>query len=63
MYDAGLHLAMWGWTDIKSSEIDMCLGLPAALLSKVGLKGLPREAMVPIAVRGTLNRPSVKWVE
>jgi hypothetical protein len=49
--------------DVKSDQINMWLGFPAASLSRVGLKGLPREAMLPIAVEGSLHKPRVKWLE
>ncbi|KAK9904839.1 hypothetical protein WJX75_003587 [Coccomyxa subellipsoidea] len=59
----GLHLATWGQVDVKSDQINMWLGFPAASLSRVGLKGLPREAMLPIAVEGSLHKPRVKWLD
>ncbi|EIE19123.1 hypothetical protein COCSUDRAFT_59606 [Coccomyxa subellipsoidea C-169] len=59
----GLHLATWGEVDVKSDQISMWLGFPAASLSRLGLKGLPREAMLPIAVEGSLHKPRVKWLD
>ena len=63
MSGSGLHLATWGQVDAKSNQIDMWLGFPAASLSRVGLKGLPRDAMLPISVQGNLKSPKVKWIE
>ncbi|CAL8464610.1 g4145 [Coccomyxa elongata] len=59
----GLHLATWGKVDPKNDQISMWLGFPAASLSRLGLKGLPREAMLPIAVQGSLHQPRVKWLD
>jgi hypothetical protein len=41
----------------------MWLGFPADTLSQLGLKGLPRDAMLPIEVQGHLAGPKVKWLE
>ena len=38
----------------------MVLGLPARTLAAAGLR-VPAEAMLPLAVRGTLARPQVDW--
>lgn len=59
----GLHLATWGSVDPRNDQVSMWLGFPAASLSRLGLKGLPREAMLPIAVQGSLHQPRVKWLE
>ena len=59
----GLHLVTWGEVDPQSDTIAMWLGFPAASLAKLGLRGLPREAVLPIAVRGSLRKPSVDWRE
>lgn len=59
----GLHLATWGEVDAKGDRVSMWLGFPAASLSRLGLKGLPREAMLPIAVQGSLRKPHVNWLE
>ena len=48
--DAGLHLSMW-------------VGIPAASLSQLGIKGQSRAAMLPISVQGSLQNPKVGWVE
>ena len=61
--DAGLHLSMWGEIDPKSDKIDMWLGIPAASLSQLGIKGQSRAAMLPISVQGSLQNPKVGWVE
>ena len=60
---AGLHLSMWGEVDPKSDTIDMWLGIPAASLSQLGIRGYSRAAMLPIRVQGSLQAPSVGWVE
>ena len=60
---AGLHLSMWGEVDPKSDKIDMWLGIPAASLSQLGIRGHSREAMLPIRVQGSLQSPTVRWVE
>ena len=59
----GLHLVTWGEVDPKSDTIAMWLGFPATSLAKLGLHGLPRDAVLPIAVRGSLHKPSVDWRE
>ena len=55
---AGLHLSMWGEVDPKSDTIDMWLGIPAASLSQLGIRGYSRAAMLPIRVQGSLQAPS-----
>ena len=60
---AGLHLSMWGEIEPKSDTINMWLGIPAASLSQLGIKGYSREAMLPISVQGSLQKPKVGWVE
>ncbi len=54
---------MWGEVDPKSDKIDMWLGIPAASLSQLGIRGYSREAMLPIRVQGSLQKPTVRWVE
>ena len=54
---------MWGEVDPKSDTIDMWLGIPAASLSQLGISGYSREAMLPIPVQGSLQKPTVRWVE
>jgi hypothetical protein len=41
----------------------MWLGFPAQALARVGITGLPRDAMLPLALRGSLHKPSVDWLE
>ncbi len=54
---------MWGEIDPKSDRIDMWLGIPAASLSQLGIKGYSREAMLPISVKGSLQKPEIGWRE
>ena len=60
---AGLHLATWGEVDPKADTLAMWLGFPAGALSRVGIRGLPRDAMLPLALRGSLHKPAVDWLE
>lgn len=39
----------------------MTVGLPASTLGKAGLRNLPPEYMLPVAVSGPLHRPQVEW--
>lgn len=56
-----LHLALWGTVDTNSNTLAMTVGLPATTLAKAGLRGLPPEYLLPVAVSGPLHRPSVEW--
>ncbi|KAK9818270.1 hypothetical protein WJX72_009837 [[Myrmecia] bisecta] len=58
----GVHLALWGQVDPTTNQLSMTLGIPADTLALAGIKGLPAEAMFPVAVRGTVNRPRVDWI-
>ena len=54
---------MCGMVNATSDIINMWLGIPAASLSQLGIKGYSREAMLPISVQGSLQKPKVGWVE
>jgi hypothetical protein len=49
--------------DPRSDQISMWLGFPADALARVGLKRLPRAALLPISVQGSIKHPKVKWLE
>ena len=52
---------MWGLYEAAGTAMDMVLALPADTLSRLGFKGLPPSAMLPIAVTGTAQQPHVDW--
>lgn len=61
---AGIHLCMWGKvTPANDSALDMTLGLPADTLAWAGLKGVPPDGMLTIAVKGTADKPKIEWQE
>lgn len=60
----GVHLCMWGKvTPANNSALDMTLGLPADTLAWAGLKGVPSDGMLTIAVSGTADKPKIEWQE
>ena len=59
---AGVHLCMWGSMDpTQDSALDMTLGFPADTLTWAGLKGVPQDGMLTVAVRGTAEKPKIDW--
>ena len=59
---AGIHLCMWGSMDpTQDSALDMTLGFPADTLTWAGLKGVPQDGMLTVAVRGTAEKPKIDW--
>ena len=55
---------MWGKvTPANNSALDMTLGLPADTLAWAGLKGVPADEMLTIAVKGTADKPKIEWQE
>lgn len=57
----GLHLCLWGLVDLASQQVAMTLGLPAASLQKVGVKGLPQEYVLPLQLKGPVEDPKFDW--
>ncbi|DBB18517.1 TPA: hypothetical protein ACH3X3_000157 [Trebouxia sp. C0006] len=58
----GVHLCMWGSMDpTQDSALDMTLGFPADTLTWAGLKGVPQDGMLTVAVRGTAEKPKIDW--
>ena len=58
---AGARLVMWGQYDAAGNCMDMVLAFPAETLARIGFRGLPDEAMLPISVKGDANHPRVDW--
>ncbi len=59
---AGVHLCMWGSMDpTQDSALDMTLGFPADTLTWAGLKGVPQDGMLTVAVQGTAEKPNIDW--
>ena len=55
---------MWGKvTPANDSALDMTLGLPADTLAWAGLKGVPPDGMLTVAVKGTADQPKIEWQE
>ena len=53
---------MWGSMDpTQDSALDMTLGFPADTLPWAGLKGVPQDGMLTVAVRGTAEKPKIDW--
>ena len=53
---------MWGSMDpTQDSALDMTLGFPADTLTWAGLKGVPQDGMLTVAVRGTAEKPKIDW--
>ncbi|KAK9813117.1 hypothetical protein WJX72_009316 [[Myrmecia] bisecta] len=58
-----IHVAMWGHVDTAhDNAVHMTLGIPAASLALAGIRGLPADFVLPIAVRGSSHKPEVHWV-
>lgn len=59
---AGVHLCMWGSVEpANASALDMTLGFPAETLTWAGLKGVPEDGMLTVAVTGTADKPKIDW--
>ena len=56
--DVEMFSAIWA-----SSFMDGDAGIPAASLSQLGINGYSCEALLPISVQGSLQKPKVGWVE
>lgn len=53
---------MWGSVEpANDSALDMTLGFPADTLSWAGLKGVPEDGMLTVAVKGTADKPKIDW--
>ncbi len=57
-----LDLSIWGEHESATGAIDMVVGLPAELLERtLGLSGLPEGFLLPVALRGTTDKPEVDY--
>ena len=56
-----LHVALWGSVNTLHNTLEMYLGLPAATLAFVGIRGLPSDYMLPLRISGTCTAPSLEW--
>jgi|GEM_PF-2781960 len=53
-------IALWGKVDLLRDKVNLELGLGARTLSQAfGMKGLPRDYILPIALRGSLDDPKI----
>ncbi len=53
-------IALWGKVDLENDRVNLELGLGARTLSQAfGMKKLPKDYILPISLRGTLNSPKI----
>ena len=57
LIESAIHLCAWGKIDLPN-QLNMILGIPADTLENaLGIKGLPRNYVLQIPVRGTIQNP------
>lgn len=55
-----LHLCLWGFVNLLNKKLDLFLGIPSeTLASAFGLQNLPRNYVLKIPLRGTLDSPEL----
>ena len=55
-----IHICTWGDIDIASDRLNLFLGLPAATLAQAfGLNNLPRNYVLKIPIRGSIQDPDI----
>lgn len=56
-----LELSLWGSHDPATGALDMVLGLPTGMLQQLGIADLPQGYLLPVQLRGTVDRPRVGY--
>ncbi len=49
----GLHLVLWGRVAPETGALRMTVGVPASVLTSLGVKDLPPQYCLPLELRGT----------
>ena len=60
LFAQSIHLCSWGNIHWAQNQLDLFLGIPADTLSHAfGLKHLPRNYVLKVPIRGTLQNPEI----